>query len=164
MRIGELSKATSTSVEAIRYYEREGLLEAPARTAGNFRVYQAAHRERLQFIRFCRGLDMSLDEIRLLLRLQDAPAQDCAELNELLDQHLAQVSLRMRELRTLQEWLRELRGRCASPSQAARCGILRGLEQAAQAAQCGPTVHAPAAPAVRAGRAPLPSSPSRSQR
>ncbi|WP_297914511.1 Cd(II)/Pb(II)-responsive transcriptional regulator [Thiomonas sp.] len=134
MRIGELSRTTSTSVETIRYYEREGLLETPARTSGNFRVYHAGHRERLQFIRFCRGLDMSLDEVRLLLRLRDAPGQDCGDVNALLDEHLAQVSQRLRELRMLQQWLRELRGRCVSPSQAGQCGILRGLEQASRAA------------------------------
>jgi Cd(II)/Pb(II)-responsive transcriptional regulator len=134
MRIGELSKATSTSVETIRYYEREGLLDAPARTSGNFRIYHAGHRERLRFIRFCRGLDMSLDEVRLLLRLRDAPGQDCGDVNDLLDEHLAQVAQRLRELRTLQQWLRELRGRCVSPSQAGQCGILRGLEQASREA------------------------------
>ena len=137
MRIGELSKATSTSVETIRYYEREGLLDTPARTAGNFRIYHAGHRERLQFIRFCRGLDMSLDEVRLLLRLRDAPGQDCGDVNALLDEHLGQVSRRIRELRMLQQWLHELRERCPQPNHAGQCGILRGLEQAAQAGGTG---------------------------
>ena len=73
MRIGELSRLSTTSIETIRYYEREGLLPSPARSPGNFRLYQPAHLERLQFIRHCRGLDMSLDEIRVLLRVKDAP-------------------------------------------------------------------------------------------
>jgi DNA-binding transcriptional MerR regulator len=68
MKIGELSTASSTPIETIRYYEREGLLPAPGRTDGNFRVYEAAHLGRLQFIRYCRGLDMSLDEVRVLLQ------------------------------------------------------------------------------------------------
>ena len=64
MKIGELSTASSTAIETIRYYEREGLLPPPGRTEGNFRIYEASHLERLQFIRYCRGLDMSLDEVR----------------------------------------------------------------------------------------------------
>ena len=53
MKIGELAKATGTPVETIRYYEREALLAAPARSAGNYRVYSEAHAQRLAFIRHC---------------------------------------------------------------------------------------------------------------
>ena len=68
MKIGELAAASDTVVETIRYYEREGLLPEPARTESNYRTYGDVHLARLQFIRYCRGLDMSLDEIRVLLR------------------------------------------------------------------------------------------------
>lgn len=132
MKIGELSTASSTPVETIRYYEREGLMPIPARTAGNFRVYDAAHLERLQFIRYCRSLDMSLDEIRLLLRFRDHPGDDCGDVNALLDEHIGHVSHRIRELRTLEKQLKALRGRCAQARPADRCGILSGLAQAAQ--------------------------------
>ena len=64
MRIGEVAQATGTSIETIRYYEREGLLPAPARSEGNYRIYEAAHVDRLLFIRHCRRLDMTQDEIR----------------------------------------------------------------------------------------------------
>ncbi len=66
MRIGELAKATDTQVETIRYYEREALLPKPERTDGNYRVYASEHVERLSFIRYCRGLDVTLDETRVL--------------------------------------------------------------------------------------------------
>ena len=67
MKIGELAKATHTQVETIRYYEREGLLPQTVRTEGNYRVYGVEHLDRLSFIRNCRGLDMTPDEIRALL-------------------------------------------------------------------------------------------------
>lgn len=63
MKIGELAKATDCAVETIRYYEREQLLPEPARTDGNYRLYTQAHVEWLTFIRNCRTLDMTLDEI-----------------------------------------------------------------------------------------------------
>ena len=133
MKIGALAVESSTPIETIRYYEREGLLPAPARTQGNFRVYEAVHRERLQFIRFCRGLDMSLDEVRVLLRFKDAPGEDCGDVNALLDEHIGHVSTRIRELRTLEKQLKELRARCGVSQPADRCGILSGMTRAAQA-------------------------------
>lgn len=133
MKIGELAAASSTPVETIRYYERAGLLPAPARTQGNFRVYEPGHVERLQFIRHCRGLDMSLDEVRVLLHFKDAPAEDCGDVNALLDEHIGHVSQRIRELRALERHLKELRECCGHAQAAERCGILSGLTQAAQA-------------------------------
>jgi DNA-binding transcriptional MerR regulator len=56
MKIGELAHVAQTTVETVRYYEKEGLLPVTVRTAGNFRVYGPAHLERLRFIRNCRAL------------------------------------------------------------------------------------------------------------
>jgi Cd(II)/Pb(II)-responsive transcriptional regulator len=132
MKIGDLSAASSTPVETIRFYEREGLLPAAGRTQGNFRVYEAAHLARLQFIRYCRGLDMSLDEVRVLLRFKDAPGEDCGDVNSLLDEHIGHVAKRIKELRALEKELKELRQRCGTARQANECGILAGLEAASQ--------------------------------
>lgn len=131
MKIGELSSASATPIETIRYYEREGLLPTPARTEGNFRVYTAPHLERLQFIRHCRGLDMSLDEVRALLRVRDEHGAECGDVNALLDEHIDHVSQRIRELRALERQLKELRRRCGSGQAASQCGILAGLAEAA---------------------------------
>lgn len=132
MKIGELASASSTAIETIRYYEREGLLPAPARSEGNFRLYQEAHLERLQFIRYCRSLDMSLDEVRALLTFKDDPASDCGDVNALLDEHIGHVARRIKELRSLEKQLRELRQRCSAARPARQCGILAGLDEAAQ--------------------------------
>ena len=91
LKIGELAQRTGTQVETIRYYEREGLLPEPARSEGNYRLYDKAHTERLSFIRHCRSLDMTLDEIRALLKFRDAPNQECGEVNALLDEHIGHV-------------------------------------------------------------------------
>ena len=131
MRIGELAQSSSTPVETIRFYEREGLLPSPGRTEGNYRIYTQAHADRLGFIRQCRSLDMTLDEVRVLLRFKDAPQADCGEVNALLDEHIGHVAHRIRELRALEKQLRGLRAQCESPDAAADCGILQGLEIAA---------------------------------
>ena len=127
MRIGALAQATSTAVETIRFYEREGLLPRAHRSDNNYRVYTEAHAERLAFIRQCRNLDMTLDEVRALLRLREKPSKDCGEVNALLDEHIEHVAQRIRELRALEKDLKLLRARCTSPHTIDDCEILRGL-------------------------------------
>ena len=69
MKIGALAKRTGAeTVETIRYYEKEQLLPEPSRSSGNYRLYNEAHMDRLQFILHCRTLDMTLDEVRILLQ------------------------------------------------------------------------------------------------
>jgi Cd(II)/Pb(II)-responsive transcriptional regulator len=133
MKIGELALATQTSVETIRYYEREGLLPRAARANNNYRTYGPEHQQRLAFIRHCRGLDMSLDEIRALLSVWDDPRRDCEAVNQLLDAHLGHVVKRIRELRALKKQLETLRTRCSGGQAGSHCGILHELAQALDA-------------------------------
>jgi Cd(II)/Pb(II)-responsive transcriptional regulator len=127
LKIGELAKRTGCLVETIRYYEREGPLLKPARSEGNYRLYTDIHVERLQFIRHCRVLDMTLEEIRNLLRFRDAPDENCTKVNALLDEHIEHVSNRIRELRFLQKNLRSLRSRCEQARAIKDCRILQSL-------------------------------------
>ncbi|KSW27500.1 MAG: Cd(II)/Pb(II)-responsive transcriptional regulator [Burkholderiales bacterium 66-5] len=129
IRIGELAQRTRCEVVTIRYYEKEGLLPAPARSSGNFRLYGDAHIERLQFIRHCRSLDMTLSEVRALLGLRDNPTQDCGEVNALLDNHIQEVEVRMEALSQLKTHLFALREKCSGARPVETCGILQGLAE-----------------------------------
>ena len=139
MKIGELALVAQCTVETVRYYEKAGLLPSPARSEGNFRVYGPAHVERLRFIRNCRALDMSQDEIRTLLALADSPAQGCGPINAVFDQHLTHVEERIRELTHLREQLATLRQQCTSEQPMDACGILQGL--AAMESEAKPERH-----------------------
>ncbi len=145
MKIGELATKTHTQIETIRYYEREGLLEKTARSESNYRVYGDGHVERLSFIRHCRGLDMTLGEIRVLLKFKDAPSQNCGEVNELLDKHIGHVAERVKELRSLEKQLKALRLACKESKDAEHCGILNELTAIA---------NGPSAPRSRSGHLP----------
>jgi Cd(II)/Pb(II)-responsive transcriptional regulator len=129
MKIGELARQTGTQIETVRYYEREGLLPETARTDANYRIYSVAHADRLRFIRNCRSLDMTLDEIRVLLRFKDSPSENCGTVNELLDEHIGHVAARVRELRQLERQLKDLRELCRETSIAGSCGILNELSR-----------------------------------
>lgn len=132
MKIGELAKLTGTSIETIRYYEREKLIPDAARTSGNYRIYGHEHANRLAFIRHCRSLDMALGEIRTLLSFKDSPQHHCGGVNELLDEHIGHVAQRIRELRTLEKQLKQLREQCTEAHTAQDCGILKGLSDPAE--------------------------------
>ena len=127
MKVGELALVARCTVETVRYYEREGLLPAPERTAANYRRYAQAHLDRLRFIRNCRALDMTHAEIRALLDTIDRPAADCRVINGVLDEHIEHVAARIDELRQLQDQLVTLRQRCQDERPIDACGILQGL-------------------------------------
>ena len=127
MKIGELAQVAQCTVETVRYYEKAGLLPETARTAGNFRVYGPGHVERLCFIRNCRALDMSHEEIHTLLGLVDHPQTRCEAINTVLDQHSAHVRARIEELSKLEMQLQTLREQCHNEQAVDTCGILQGL-------------------------------------
>lgn len=131
LRIGELAKKSDCLVQTVRFYESEGLLPEPARSEGNFRLYDDAHLQRLQFIRRCRAKDMTLDEIRRLLSFRDRPELDCGEVNLLVDSHIAKVRAKIKELRELERELMDLRRSCDTARTARECGILNSLAEAA---------------------------------
>ena len=140
MKISELARATRTPVGTIRHYEREGLLPEPPRQQDNgYRRYGSADVERLGLIRQARALDMSLDEIRVLLALHDTPQAPCDAVNALLDAHIGHVSARILELQQLEARLLALRARCAQASDAGHCGILAGLASGEPAGPEGAT-------------------------
>lgn len=127
MKIGELAQAAHCTPETIRYYEKSGLLFSPQRTQANYRIYTAAHLERLRFIRNCRSLDMTHDEIRSLLDHIDHPPTDCAPVNNLIEAHIDHVDIRLQELQLLRHQLSELRQSCQRPGGLEQCGIVKSL-------------------------------------
>jgi len=124
--IGMLAAATGTTVETIRFYERIGLLPAPERTAGNQRLYGAAARRRLDFVRRARDLGFSLQAIRELLRLADRPDQPCTTIDRLARGRLADVRRRLVELKALEADLEQMIEACSGGS-VADCSVIESL-------------------------------------
>src|SRR5207253_9968509 len=112
LTIGDLAKATDTKVETIRYYERIGLLAAPARTSGNYRAYAAEHLNRLSFIRRPRDLGFSIEQVRTLLDLSDQRQRPCEAVDAIAREHLAEVERKIADLAAMRRELKELIGQC----------------------------------------------------
>ena len=135
MRIGQLAKQAGVDAQTVRYYEREGLLEEPRREASGYRRYDERHLERLNFIRHCRALDVPLSEVRELLQFAAQPDQSCAQVDALLDSHIALVGGRIRALCALQQQLTALRRSCNGDG-SQPCAILQSFMHAAQEHAC----------------------------
>ncbi|MGB8602102.1 MAG: helix-turn-helix domain-containing protein [Rhizomicrobium sp.] len=110
--IGDLARVTATRVETIRYYEKIALLPSPLRSAGNYRVYDQSHLERLSFIRRGRDLGFSLDEVRTLLALADDRKRSCADVDRIARAHLAEVERKLADLNTLRRELKQIISQC----------------------------------------------------
>jgi Cd(II)/Pb(II)-responsive transcriptional regulator len=128
MKIGELSKKSGCSIQTIRYYEREGLLSHPERSEGNFRLYGNKALKELEFVKHCRSLDIPLNDIKRLLELKNKPEESCSSVNALIDQQLALVNKRMKELRTLKAEMQQMANSCGSNKTINACGIIKSLD------------------------------------
>lgn len=110
--IGRLSDATGVKIETIRYYEKIGIMPKPPRTSGGQRTYGVAHRARLSFIKRSRDLGFSLDAVRSLLGLTDAPPT-CGEVHAITTEHLTDVRDKIRDLKRLENILSAIAADCA---------------------------------------------------
>ncbi|MDP2023422.1 MAG: Cd(II)/Pb(II)-responsive transcriptional regulator [Hydrogenophaga sp.] len=128
-RIGEAARRSGVSAANIRYYEREGLLQPQARAGNDYRLYSESDIHRLRFVRQCRAMDMSLDEVRTLLGLDLNNKADCMTASAALDEHLGHVRQRLTELRALEKDLLALRKRCDGSDD--HCHIIEALHQRA---------------------------------
>jgi MerR family mercuric resistance operon transcriptional regulator len=130
IKIGTLSRRTHCNIETIRYYERIGLLPAPPRMQGGYRLYSLEHVKRLNFIRRARGLGFTLDEVRALLKLADDRGRTCGEARALASAHLEEVRAKVAALKTMERVLKELIAHCDA-GKLPECPLIESLFQEA---------------------------------
>jgi len=126
LAIGTLSERTGCNIETIRYYERVGLLPAPARSPGGYRLYGADHLKRLTFIRRARALGFSIEEVRKLLDLADHRRRPCAEARLVATAHLGDVRAKIADLKVMERVLKETVARCGEGT-GSHCPLIEAL-------------------------------------
>jgi MerR family copper efflux transcriptional regulator len=129
LSIGALSRLSGVGVDAIRFYERKGLLPPAARRASGYRVYVQRDAERLGFIRRAQTFGFSLEEIAVLLRSRDGTS-GVAAAKALAQEKLAALEVRAAELLKLKADLALLVDHCPGSGDAADCPILGAFESA----------------------------------
>ena len=112
IQIGTVSEQTGLSVDAIRFYEKQRLLERPLRTEGGFRLFHADDIQRILFIRRAQQLGFSLPEIRELLVLQRGEGKACSHVRDLLRAKVGTVREKIQELGILEKQLTKNLRKC----------------------------------------------------
>lgn len=128
MKIGQLAKISGCSIQTIRYYEKEGLLNPPSRSEGNFRLYDEQALKELEFVKHCRSLDIPLSDIKTLIDLKHRPKESCSSINDLIAKQLDLVNQRIKELKALKSELQIMKKACSSYNTVEKCGIMKTLE------------------------------------
>jgi DNA-binding transcriptional MerR regulator len=135
IQIGRVSEQTGLSVDAIRFYEKQRLLERAPRTEGGFRLFNAHDIQRIQFIRRAQRLGFSLPEIRELLVIERDEREPCSHMRDLLQAKVAQIHGKIEELRLLEEQLTKKLRKCerklkaSGDSHKGRCPVLDEIVQ-----------------------------------
>lgn len=129
MKIGALSKKSGCSIQTIRFYEKQHLLKACNRSEGNYRIYDGSSLITLRFIKQCRSLGLTIIEIKQLLDTKKNPDKSCTSVNNLIHQHMVDVTHRIAELQELKLTLSDMASACTENRKVKECGVLQLLEE-----------------------------------
>ncbi|WP_339723284.1 Cd(II)/Pb(II)-responsive transcriptional regulator [uncultured Paraglaciecola sp.] len=129
MKIGDLAKKSGCSIQTIRFYEKQHLFEACKRTEGNYRIYDGSSLSTLRFIKQCRSLGLTIKEIKQLLDTKKNPDKSCSSVNNLIHQHMIDVTNRIAELKELKLSLSDMALACSDNRKIKECGVLQMLEE-----------------------------------
>jgi DNA-binding transcriptional MerR regulator len=114
MQIGQVSKQVGVSIDAIRFYERNGLLAAPTRSEGGFRLYSSNDLSALRFIRSLQTLGFSLHEIREFVSLRTNDLRACSAVRKMLDHKLKDIHAKRIALARLEHELKSALTKCST--------------------------------------------------
>jgi len=128
MQIGELARLGGVNIQTIRYYERERLLRAPARTASGYRAYEETDLQSVRFIKRAQELGFTLAEIRELLSLRIDHERDRSEVRAIAKAKVADIEQKIRTLSAMKEALVRLTEHCHGHGPASECPILESLD------------------------------------
>ncbi|MBS1986040.1 MAG: Hg(II)-responsive transcriptional regulator [Bdellovibrionales bacterium] len=127
LTIGAFASAAGVNVETIRFYQRKGLLPEPDKPYGSIRRYGKADVTRVRFVKSAQRLGFSLDEVTELLKLEDGA--HCDEAREQAERKLADVRIKLADLRRIERVLAELVERCCAATGQVRCPLIEALQQ-----------------------------------
>jgi MerR family mercuric resistance operon transcriptional regulator len=128
LTIGQVARQAGIGIETVRFYERQGLLAAPARKESGYRQYEEDVIARLRFIKRAKELGFSLKEIKEMLALRVDPETTCAEVRNRAQVKIADVEEKIRTLQGIKKALVQLTAVCRGRGPISECPILDALD------------------------------------
>lgn len=128
LNIGEVAKRTGVTVETVRFYERQGLIETPQRSDSGYREYPQETVKRVRFIQHAKEVGFTLKDISELLALRQEPGTSCADIKIRAAQKIEEVDQKIRDLKRIREALARMVMKCRGRGSLSECPILEELE------------------------------------
>jgi Hg(II)-responsive transcriptional regulator len=128
LKVGEVAQRAAVNLQTIHYYEREGLLPRPPRTASNYRVYTEDAVRRVRFIKRAQELGFALRDIKELLSLRAAPRTCCGDVRERAKTKLRDIDEKIGTLQGMRKALTKLIGECSGRGPITACPIPEALD------------------------------------
>ncbi len=129
LTIGRLATEAGVNLETVRYYERQGLMPKPPRTASGYRLYSADAVRRLRFIKRAQELGFSLREVRELLLLRVSRTAKANAVRVRAESKIADIEAKIRTLESMKKSLRKLAQSCNGCAPISKCPILESLDK-----------------------------------
>ncbi|MFZ5681788.1 MAG: heavy metal-responsive transcriptional regulator [Rhizobiales bacterium 62-47] len=131
LKIGKLAALVDVSIDTLRYYEREGLIEPVDRSESGYRVYDKESARRIHFIKQAQHCGFTLAEIRELLVLRGREKACCGDVRSRAIEKKLQIEHKIRVMRAMSKALDQLIVECADEAQPVKeCTIIAALERA----------------------------------
>lgn len=131
--ISQLAHAAEVPTTTVRYYERVGLVQPEDRSAGNYRLYSDESLQKLKFIRTAQAIGFTLDDVKALLSAPDNSAASCRQVQSLIEERLAEVAQRLKDLRHVQQVLKSSLANCRETERADCCHVIETLRETSEA-------------------------------
>lgn len=128
LTIGQVAKQTGVTVETIRFYERQGLIGEPQRTASGYRQYSPSVIKRVRFIQRAKDVGFTLKDIQELLSLQTVPGVSCSDIRERAFKKVHDIEQKINDLQRMKNALSQLATQCTEERSLSECPILDALE------------------------------------
>ncbi len=130
MKIGELAKKSGLSAHTLRFYEKQGLIKVNNRSESNYRIYNNADLDTAKFIKRCRDMGFSLEEVEVFLSIRsDRPAHICADAKNITAIKITEVEDKISELQQILIALHKLSDACCGGNESAElCSIIDALD------------------------------------
>jgi MerR family mercuric resistance operon transcriptional regulator len=129
LTIGQVARRAEIGVETVRFYERQGLLQEPARRESGYRQYPEDVVARLRFIKRAKELGFSLKEIRELLALRVDPSTTCADVKRRAEEKVIDVEAKIGSLQKIKKAIKKLTAVCSGRGPTSECPILDALDK-----------------------------------
>jgi MerR family mercuric resistance operon transcriptional regulator len=131
--ISQLAQAAEVPTTTVRYYERVGLVQPEDRSEGNYRLYSDESLQKLKFIRTAQAIGFTLDDVKALLSTPDSSAASCRQVQSLIEERLAEVAQRLKDLRHVQQVLKSALAKCQETERADCCHVIQTLRETSEA-------------------------------